>query len=182
MLTIFYILAALLIVLSFKSLRGGINFLRYAKDELAKPPSSFAPFVSVIAPCKGLDDGIEKNLATLLDQDYPDYEVIFVVDDDLDQAIPAIATVTQNIASAAVTAKMVVAPKTTISSQKVENLREAVLRVADESRVFVFVDSDARPAKDWLRNLVAPLENQNAGAATGYRWYISENPSFASEL
>ncbi len=56
------------------------------------------------------------------------------------------------------------------------------MHVADLSRVFVFVDSDARPSKDWLRHLVAPLEDENVGAATGYRWYIAKNPTFGSEM
>ena len=61
-------------------------------------------------------------------------------------------------------------------------MREAVLHAADESQVFVFVDSDARPSAEWLSYLVAPLEQEKVGAATGYRWFISENPSFSSEL
>jgi cellulose synthase/poly-beta-1,6-N-acetylglucosamine synthase-like glycosyltransferase len=68
------------------------------------------------------------------------------------------------------------------SGQKVENLREAVLHVSDESRVFVFADSDARPSRDWLRYLVAPLQDEGVGATTGYRWFISKSPSFASEM
>ena len=52
----------------------------------------------------------------------------------------------------------------------------------DRSTIFVFVDSDARPSRDWLRNLVSPLEDANAGASTGYRWFISNHPTFASEL
>ena len=79
-------------------------------------------------------------------------------------------------------ANLVVASKASDSSQKVENLREAVLHAGDRSEVFVFVDSDARPATDWLRSLVARLENKNVGVATGYRWFISPNPTFASEL
>jgi len=81
---VFYILAAMLVFLSYRSLRGGIDYLDYFKKELAKPPSDYAPFATVIAPCKGMDDGLEENLAALLEQDYPNYEVIFVVDDKND--------------------------------------------------------------------------------------------------
>jgi ceramide glucosyltransferase len=76
----------------------------------------------------------------------------------------------------------VVASKANDSGQKVENLREAVLHASPESEVFVFVDSDARPSRDWLRNLVAPLKDPNIGAATGYRWFISKKATLASEL
>jgi ceramide glucosyltransferase len=182
MIFIFYILAALLIYLSYKSFRGGLDYLNYFKAELAKPASDFTPFATIIAPCRGPDDGLEQNLEALLRQDFPDYEVIFVVDDKDDAAVSVIEEVSRKAAKDAKKTKLVIAAKSKDSSQKVENLREAVLHVSVESRVFVFVDSDARPAKEWLRNLVAPLADENIGAATGYRWFISKTPTFGSEM
>ena len=181
MIFVFYILAVLLIFLSYKSLRGGIDYLNYFKKELATPRSHYAPFATVIAPCKGLDDGLEENLMALLELDYPGYEVIYVVDDPDDAAVADIEKVSRTGAKTA-NAKLIVAPKATDSSQKVENLREAVLHTDERSEVFVFVDSDARPSTDWLRSLVAPLEDVTIGATTGYRWFISRRPTFASEL
>lgn len=195
MIFIFYILAALLIFLSYRSFRGGIDYLNYFKQELAKPIAEFTPFASIIASCKGLDEGLAQNLETLLCQDFPAYEVIFVVDDENDPAVPIIQRLLsrrdaesqrmqQNKGSAplCLSCKLVFSEKSADSSQKVENLREAALHVSDESRVFVFVDSDVRPAKNWLRDLVAPLADEKIGAATGYRWFISKKPTFASEL
>ncbi len=197
---VFFIFAAVLIYFSCKSLRGGFDYLNYFKRELAKPISAFTPFCSIIAPCRGLDQDLRKNLAALVRQNYPIYEVIFVVDDENDEAVPVIEdlikhknsrTEIQDFKSEPRNSpseielsarlqdensfiKFVVAGKARVSSQKVENLREAVLHVSDESKVFVFVDSDARPDENWLRNLIAPLENEQIGAATGYRWFISK--------
>ena len=179
MIFVFYFFAAILILFSFKSFRGGLEFLRFFKTELAKPRPDFTPFVSVIAPCRGLDIGFEENLQALFDQDYPDYEIIFVVDDKNDAAVPVIERV---LGRSAQSVKLMIAPKCDGCSQKVENLREAVLHASPESQAFVFVDSDARPSTDWLRYLVGPLSDENVGAATGYRWFISEHPSFASEM
>ena len=189
MILVFYFFAALLVWLSFKSFRGGIAYLRFFQDELANPPSEFKPFVSVIAPCRGLDDGLEQNLTALIEQDYPDYEVIFVVDDEKDASVPTIEKVakaeTRPVGSVPFNrciSKLIVASKADGSSQKVENLREAVLHVDDGSQAFVFVDSDARPSTGWLAALVAPLADENVGVATGYRWFISKNPTFGSEI
>jgi cellulose synthase/poly-beta-1,6-N-acetylglucosamine synthase-like glycosyltransferase len=176
---VFYFFALALIVLSYKSFRGGVNYLNFFKADLARPPSRFTPFASVIAPCKGIDNELHENLSALLCQDYPDYEVIFVADDETDAAVPVVRDVMANNSQPS---KLVIAPKTTTSSQKVENLREAVLHIADGSGVLVFVDSDARPGRNWLRDLIAPLEDEDIGAATGYRWFIPRNPSFASEM
>jgi ceramide glucosyltransferase len=179
---LFYLLAALLIYFSARSFRGGFDYLNYFKKELATTRSGYVPFATVFAPCKGLDDGLDENLTALIEQDYPMYEVIFVIDDKKDAAINVIEEVLRGGAGSAKNTKLVIAPAATESGQKVENLREAILHADDRSEVFVFVDSDARPGKHWLLSLVSPLEDANIGAATGYRWFVSANPSFASEL
>jgi ceramide glucosyltransferase len=188
MIFVFYALAAVLVWLSARSFVGGLAYLQYFKDELAKPPSGFTPFVSVIVPCRGLDDGLEENLTAVTEFDYPGYEVIFVVDGVDDAAMAVISPLAARVKSGSscgrvpVVIKQIVAPRSVESGQKVENLREAVLHVDARSDVFVFADSDARPHKQWLRNLVARLEDKTVGVATGYRWFISKTPTFASEM
>lgn len=179
MIWIFYLLALLLVLLSFRSFLGGLRYLDFFKSELAKPASDFAPFVTVIAPCRGLDQGRDLNLYSLLHQDYLHYEVIFVFDDAGDSSVPAIE---EARAAAPSPTKLVVAKRALDSSQKVENLREGVLHADNHSEVFVFVDSDVRLSNTWLQHLVAPLEDPGIGAATGYRWFISEKPTIASEM
>ncbi|MEP6789344.1 MAG: hypothetical protein ABJB40_12980, partial [Acidobacteriota bacterium] len=67
MIFVFYFFAVVLIWLSFKSFRGGIAYLRFFRNELAKPRSDFTPFATVIVPCRGLDEGLEQNLASLVE-------------------------------------------------------------------------------------------------------------------
>lgn len=182
MIVVFYIFAALLVYMSFKSFRGGINYLNYFRSELSKPAGQYTPFATVIIPCKGLEDALEDNLKAVLDQDYPAFEAVFVVDSEEDPSAELIKKVSRKDAKTAKNTKVVIAERATGSSQKVENLREAVLNASDESEVFVFVDSDTRPQENWLRHLVAPLADEKIGAATGYRWFISERATFGSEL
>lgn len=179
MIVVFSLFAVLLVFLSYRSLINGIAYLRYFRKELARPLSGFTPFVSIIVPCRGVDEGLEQNLRALVDQDYPDYEVIFVVSDESD---PAVLVIKALLDEAGISTMLAVAPKAKLSGQKVENLREAVLHCSGGTEILVFTDSDARPPADWLRHLVAPLENEDVGAATGYRWFISKIPTFASEL
>ena len=219
MIYVFYFFAAVLVFLGFQSLRGGILYLEFFRSELAQPESNYAPFCSIIAPCRGLDDDLRENLAALFRQNYPRYEIVFVVDDERDAAVSVIKSLIAESPSASgfvseppalaggfsgvtdsrpltqavltgigrsralsVPTKLVIAGKSQNESRKVHNLREAVLHVADESEAFVFVDSDARPNEQWLRNLIAPLESDAFGCATGYRWFISKTTNFASEL
>jgi cellulose synthase/poly-beta-1,6-N-acetylglucosamine synthase-like glycosyltransferase len=185
MIYIFYLLAAILVFFSYKSLRGGINYLDFFRKELTAPKSEFTPFVSIIVPCRGVDEGLKENLAALFRQDFPAYEIIFAVDAKTDESVAIIENIVRvNVKNARNErqTKLIVAGKAKNESQKVHNLREAVRHIADESEIFVFVDSDARPSADWLRALVAPLRNEKIGAATGYRWFVSKKRNFASEL
>lgn len=179
MIVVYLLLAAALVFFSYRSFRGGLDYLNYFKQELAKTPSDFVPFATVIAPCKGLDEGLAENLNALLIQDYPSYEVLFVVDDVNDAAVKVIREISREGSRST---KMVVASRSTESGQKVENLRAAVLHADERSEIFVFVDSDVRAGEQWLRSLAAPLANDGVGAATGYRWFVSDKTNFATEL
>ena len=140
MIFVFYFFAAVLLWLSFKSFRGGFEYLRFFRTELAKPRSTFTPFATVIVPCRGLDAGMYENLGALFEQDYPEYEIVFAVDDAADSAASVIEEVSCKSANDAKRSRLIIAPKAVDCGQKVENLRESVLHVSAKSMVFVFVD------------------------------------------
>ena len=75
MIFVFYILAALLIFMSYRSFRGGVEYLRYFKQELSSPTGFFTPFATVITPIKGLDDGLAENLDVFFFKQKTAYEI-----------------------------------------------------------------------------------------------------------
>jgi ceramide glucosyltransferase len=180
---VFYFFAAIVIWLGILSLLNGFNFAAYVRRETARPLPEFTPFVSVIAPCRGLEDGLSENLSALVQQDYPGYEIIFVTDRAEDSSLSVVEEV-RRLADAAgrVSSRLVIAGEAFGSGQKVHNLRVAVSNVDPRSQAFVFVDSDARPQSHWLRSLVAPLADEGVGAASGYRWFIPDRGGFAAQL
>jgi len=180
---VFYFFAAIVIWLGVLSLRSGFDFAAYVRRETARPLPEFTPFVSVIAPCRGLEDGLRQNLSALFEQDYPGYEIIFVTDRADDISLKVVEEVTTFEAkSRRVSSGIVIAGDAVGCGQKVHNLSVAVTKIASESQVLVFVDTDARPQANWLRSLVAPLADESLGAASGYRWFIPVSGGFASQL
>jgi cellulose synthase/poly-beta-1,6-N-acetylglucosamine synthase-like glycosyltransferase len=176
MMVVFYFLAALSIWFGIQSLLNGIRYAAYVRRETNRALPEFTPFVSVIVPGRGLEPGLADNLRPLLEQDYPRYEVLLVFDAADDPAIQVVGHGSSRIA------RTIIAGPATDSGQKVHNLRVAVTEVDPQSEVLVFVDTDARPAKDWLKKLVAPLADETLGASTGYRWFIPEKGGIASRL
>jgi ceramide glucosyltransferase len=173
---VYYFLALVACWIGIKSLMGGFRFAAYVQRETARPLPDFQPFVSVIAPCRGLEPGLAENLRPLLEQDYPRYEVLFVFDRADDPAAGLVSHGSSQIG------RTIIAGPATDSGQKVHNLRIAAAQVDPKSEVLVFVDTDARPAKDWVRKLVAPLADETLGASSGYRWFFPERGGIASRL
>ncbi len=180
---VFYFFGVLLLWQGIVSLRGGVRYLRYVREEMARGSSGFAPCASVIAPCRGLDQGLRENIRALFSQHYPAYEIIFVADSASDPALVVVEEVRREcVGRSAARARIVIAGEATDSGQKVHNLRAAVSHADQSSEVLVFVDTDARPHADWLSALVAPLVDEQVGAATGYRWFIPVKGGLASRL
>jgi cellulose synthase/poly-beta-1,6-N-acetylglucosamine synthase-like glycosyltransferase len=165
------ILALLLLAQSLVALAAALRFAHYALRSSRRSSSAFQPKAIVIVPCKGIDLGIEQNLKPLFEQNYPDYDLVFVTESESDPAYPLINKL---IRQSSRSAWMVVAGEAQGCGQKVHNLRAALNTVRSidrRSEVLVFADADARPGRDWLAGLVAPLVDRGVGATTGFRWY-----------
>jgi cellulose synthase/poly-beta-1,6-N-acetylglucosamine synthase-like glycosyltransferase len=182
---IFYFFAALVVLQSLVSLRGGVRWLALFRRELEARRPLYMPRASVVVPCRGVDQGLRENLAALFAQHYPAYELVFVSDRAEDPALAVAERLSRELAveeAGMPRARFVVAGRASECGQKVHNLRAAVAECDPSSEVFVFVDTDARPRADWLRALVAPLEDKRVGAATGYRWFLPVRGGLASHL
>jgi cellulose synthase/poly-beta-1,6-N-acetylglucosamine synthase-like glycosyltransferase len=179
-LSFFYVLAAIAIWFGFQSLLSGFRYVAYVRRETARPLADFTPYVSVIAPNRGLEAGLSENISALLAQDYPHFEVLFVFDHSSDAAANLIRNLQHQNPN--IKARVVIAGPATDSGQKVHNLRVATAEVASESEVLVFIDTDARPGPGWLRQLVAPLADNGLGASSGYRWFIPLEGGLASRI
>jgi len=142
------------------------------------------PPATVILPCKGLDPGFRDNVLSLMAQDYPDLELLFVVATADDPAYGALRALLDELLAAHphFRAELLVAGISLIRAQKLTNQLAAIDRVAPASRVLVFVDSDCRPDAGFIRRLVAPLNDPAIGATTGYRWYHPPQPTLGSLL
>ncbi|MCL2218568.1 MAG: glycosyltransferase family 2 protein [Chitinispirillia bacterium] len=139
------------------------------KKRRARYNGGYAPRCSVVIPCKGIPKNFGDNLRGFLRLDYPDFEVIYVTESADDAAVPEI----KKILAEDSRAKFAVAGLATECAQKNHNMLAALREVSDNSEVFVFADSDIKPAAHWLKEIVLPLQDQKVTVTTGFRWLIS---------
>jgi ceramide glucosyltransferase len=166
-----YLICTLAILQGIVSLIQGFSAVRHLRTY--RPKTGWRPRVVVFCPCKGIDPGFDKNIASILAQDYPHLRVVFIVDSETDAAVPTLKRSN---------ATLLVAGAATSRGQKVHNLIHAVEHAASDAEVFVFCDADARFPQTWITDLIAPLGSDAVAVATGYRWYAAETGSLPSLL
>jgi cellulose synthase/poly-beta-1,6-N-acetylglucosamine synthase-like glycosyltransferase len=167
---LFYALGVLAIGFGVAPLWLSIRFRRYVLAKLVEPLVSFTPPAAVMVPCKGTDLEFRQNILSVLDQDYPDVEFLFVTGTEDDPAHADLARLIAERPSRR--AKLLVAGTSDRRAQKLTNLLYAVDRASPDRQVLVHLDADIRLRPDFLHYLIAPLRTDSVGATTGFPWYV----------
>jgi ceramide glucosyltransferase len=176
---LFYLLAITQVLLGAYLAWQGRGWLGYLRRRLHGDPGFYAPRVAVLCPSKGIDPGLERNLAALTAFERQNYEVFFVLASEKDPARSVIERVARN---SRVKTNVVIAGHPVHCGEKVNNLRVAIEQLPEEFEVLVFADSDGRPDKRWLHHLVAPLADSRVGATTTMRWLVPNSGNLPTLL
>lgn len=133
-----------------------------------EPDGGTAP-VSLIVPVAGWSAAVHAGLASLLAQNHPDFEIVFVTEDDADDAVPGIRALLSAPAAPGCRRRIhATAGPATSCAQKNLNLVAGV-RAADPGRpVLAFCDAGHLAPDGWLRRLTAPVAAHPGAVATGY--------------
>ena len=175
------IIGIIAFILSIIPIIFALKFLSYVKRYFVHlPKRNYSSKTSVIIPCKGIDPGFKKNISALFNQDHLDYELIFITATADDPAYPVLADIISNHPDSK--AKLHTAGIVPGRSQKINNQISGISYADDNTKIFVFVDSDARPNDKFLTNLITPLSNESIGITTGFRWYLPIKKGFFSFL
>lgn len=136
-----------------------------------KTPTGDWPPVTLLKPVHGLEKNLEQNLRSACRQDYPHYQVVFSVQHKQDPAIPLLRELQAEFGPELVT--VVVENHQAGSNGKINNLIGGLAHARHD--VLVISDSDIWLRPDYLKTIVAPLEDQNVGfVCTLYRAVMAD--------
>jgi ceramide glucosyltransferase len=140
------------------AISSALSFFRRKEDS----DLSFAPPVSILKPCRGLDREAYENFASFCRQDYPLYEILFAVGDPGDPVVPVIEQIIRDFP--AISIRLIRSVPALGANGKVNKM----VRLAQEARydVLVINDSDIRVVPDYLRRVAAAFRDPAVGAAT----------------
>jgi len=147
---------------------GYLLFANFCIIELRKSrkrphiPSGFTPPATVLKPICGLEHGMDENLRSFCEQDYPEYQIIFGLHGKDDTAIPVIEKIIQDYPE--LDLEMVIDTRLHGSNHKVSNLINMFPSAKHD--ILLVADSDMRVGKNYLHDIVAPFANTANGAVT----------------
>ncbi len=133
------------------------RFLRRA----VRPQPGHHPPVTVLKPLKGLGFELAANLETFCRQDYPDYQLVFGVEDASDPAVEVVRSLQQRFPGRDITLSIGVEDG---ANRKIASLVHMMREASHD--VLVLSDADIRVRPDYLRTLVAPLADPAVGLTT----------------
>jgi ceramide glucosyltransferase len=126
-----------------------------------QPTSNWTPGVSVLKPVKGVDPLFEEAVRSHAAQDYPEFEILFAVSDEDDPAVTVIQRIKSEYPGAAI---RIVTGRTPAANGKVALLIDAAREA--KHRILLANDSDILVPPDYLRTVVAPLEDPECALVT----------------
>jgi ceramide glucosyltransferase len=141
---------------------GAAKFLREREAARTARTEQSLPPISILKPLKGTDPEIYESFRSHCLQDYPEYEIIFGVNDPNDPAIDSVKELQREFPNRRI--QLVVSEKILGPNVKVSNMAQ-MLAEARYDRLIVN-DSDIRVAPDYLRRVTAPLANSRVGMVT----------------
>jgi ceramide glucosyltransferase len=134
-----------------------------ASYKKVKPPAlADAEPVSILKPLSGLDLGLESNLRTFFEQDYPSFEILFAVRKAEDEAAAVVRKL--ELEYPAVTSRLLVTGEPPYANAKVFSLQQMMAVAAND--LLVMSDSDIRVTADMLRTIAAEFQEKGLGVAT----------------
>jgi ceramide glucosyltransferase len=136
--------------------------LRRRRD--LRAPAGFMPPLSVLKPLHGTEQGMERNLETFFEQQYPEFELLFCARQESDKGLRLARRVGERYPK--VDAKFVTCgePMPKFHNAKVYSLAklDSIARHDD----YITSDADVRVAPDYLLRMVQNLRDPHVGLAS----------------
>jgi cellulose synthase/poly-beta-1,6-N-acetylglucosamine synthase-like glycosyltransferase len=172
---IFSAMVGVLLLLSVLVL-GGRRALPRKEAGSDAPFSGPWPRLALIVPVTGAAPDLAGNLRSLLTQDYPDYQVVFVTRQPADPATGVILSQMREHPRA----RLVCSGPASCCGQKNHNLLAGLRLVGEEAELLAFCDATHLAPAGFLSALAQPILRGEASVTSGYHQVLPEDAGLAT--
>lgn len=134
------------------------SFVRHSRVS----PPEFCPPVSILKPLRGVDPQMYESFRSHCVQDYPEYEIIFGVNDADDPAAEAVYQLMREFPNCRI--RLIICPEVLGTNRKTSNVVQ-MLRYAQYDYILIN-DSDIFVTPDYLRRVMSPFARPEVGMVT----------------
>ncbi len=134
---------------------------KYLAAAPINPPQTFPP-ISILKPLHGLDDGLEQNLTSFFEQDYPHFEILLAFRTSDDPAYGLVKQICQRYPD--VPSRILLGGEPPWPNAKVWSLDLMMKAAAND--LLVMSDSDIRVTPSMLRVIAAEFTDDKLGVTT----------------
>ncbi|HYM06091.1 MAG TPA: bacteriohopanetetrol glucosamine biosynthesis glycosyltransferase HpnI [Terriglobales bacterium] len=160
------------VVYSLLSIVAAFRYLSVRPPALGSPEA-----ISILKPLAGLDLGLESNLRTFFEQDYPAFELLFAVRTENDPAVAIVKKLRPEYPH--IPSRLLVTGESPYPNAKVYSLEQMLAAAAND--LVVMSDSDIRVTPSLLKAVASEFQDAGLGVATcPYR--AVAGPGFWSRL
>jgi ceramide glucosyltransferase len=144
-------------IYSLLSILAAVRFLSTRRPT----PTALEP-ISILKPLAGLDSGLESNLRTCFEQEYPSFEILFAVRDADDPSIEVVERLRAEYPN--IPTQLIITGEPPYPNAKVFSLDRMLAAAAND--LVVMSDSDIRVDRRLLRTVAAEFQDPELGVAT----------------
>src|SRR5215470_19227541 len=145
--------------------------VRSFRSQSSKPLPSFTPPVSILKPLRGVDPQMYESFRSHCVQDYPEYEIIFGVNEADDPAVEAVHALMREFPGCKIS--LAICPEVLGNNRKTSNVVQ-MLQHAKYDHILIN-DSDIYVTSDYLRRVMTPFARPQVGMVTCPYRGIAEN-------
>jgi len=146
-----------------------------------RAPMDFLPPLSALKPLHGTEDGMERNIETFFEQQYPEFELLFCARHETDEGLKLARKVGERYPQ--VNARYITCgePMPKFHNAKVYSLEK--LSAEAKNDLYITSDADVRVAPDYLARMVQNLKDPHmALASCVYLGTAHEGAGMSSKL
>jgi ceramide glucosyltransferase len=141
---------------------AGAGVVSFVGDRRRSLQNTIFHGISILKPLKGVDPEMWGSFCTHAEQQYPEFELVFGVNDPNDPASELVRKLQEKYPERSI--KLIVCDRLLGANVKVSNLVQMLPHASHD--VLLVNDSDIRVTPNYLHEIVAPLADPNVGLVT----------------
>ncbi|HEY9640002.1 MAG TPA: bacteriohopanetetrol glucosamine biosynthesis glycosyltransferase HpnI [Coleofasciculaceae cyanobacterium] len=141
---------------------AAIEFFSQSQKSCPADDFAFQPPITILKPICGVDSHSYQNLVSFCQQTYPNYQIIFGVQSELDPSITVIQQLIQDFPQLDI--QYIASHQIIGTNLKVNNLASAITLAKYD--LLLLADSDVWVGPDYLHRVVQPMSDPAVGVVT----------------